>query len=77
MYWIAPIPKREAMNFYGSGILQSGLPGVINVDNGYSTPYADTHPFTAAGLQVGTSTRARDASLVAGLCDLKLYRLTA
>lgn len=52
MSWISPSPKLRVANFYATGITQDSEPGTVDLAGGTSSPYADTHRFTAAGLQV-------------------------
>lgn len=50
--WLAPAADLRIANFYATGIVQKQAAGTVNIESGTISPYADTHTFFAAGLQV-------------------------
>ena len=50
--WLEVEPELHTANFLATGITQNGLPGTVDVSAGTSSPYADSHSLSAAGLQV-------------------------
>ena len=49
--WLEPEPELHTANFLATGIAQNGVPGSVDVNAGTSSPYADSHSLSVAGLQ--------------------------